>query len=243
MAFPDEEVQTYLSLLREKAGDCPTEEMNVFIKTQLEIYGTRMPDLHAMGREWARANKKEPMGRTLELCGALWKVPMYDARMLAISILRMMPTRLDIEVINAVEQWYGDMDNWAHCDALSCYVVGVAVLRHPEYLDHTSKWLSSKNPWKRRASLLAPMMLYRKLKLEPEYSFEQLIKVKDDQEHYVKKTFEWVLREIGRKYPEKLYDFLMVNCTNYTKSQLRESIKYLSHEQKEDILQCYITSS
>ncbi|UCD92417.1 MAG: DNA alkylation repair protein [Methanobacteriota archaeon] len=209
-----------------------------YIKTDLECLGVRKPILHSLAKEFYDKHKKDGnLDHVHKVVKELWSVPIYDVKTLAISILRRFDRMVDRSTLNMVETWYDDIDNWSHCDGLSVYVLGSIVLKDESVVPEIMSWTKSHNFWKRRGALLSTMIGNRKGKGDPFWTFTMLNDLLEDKEYYVRKAFSWVLREMGKGYPDFVYEYLMYNKAKFSKKDVEESVKYIPEDKAKMVLE------
>lgn len=61
----------------------------------------------------------------------------------------------------------------------------------------------------------------------------------EEREFFIRKAIGWVLREVSKKRPQLVYDWLAPRISRASGVTLREAVKYLSAEQREDLLASY----
>ncbi|MFQ6060551.1 MAG: DNA alkylation repair protein, partial [Thermoplasmata archaeon] len=177
------------------------------------------------------------LDRVHKVVAELWSVPVYDVKTLAISILRKFRSRIDRSTFDLVKDWFDDLDNWSHCDGLSVYVLGSILLRDDSIISDIMKWTKSDNPWKRRGALTSTMLGNRKGKGDPFWTLGMLNSVLEDKNFYVRKTFGWVLREMGKGFPDFVFEYIMFNKSRLREADIKESVKYLPKEKAKTILE------
>lgn len=209
-----------------------------YITTKYEMLGVRKPVLHSLAKDIHAEHKKDDdLGEIHRLVHDLWQLPIFDVKTLAVSILRQFSRRLDRDTFELVNEWFDEVDNWSHCDGLSVYVLGSIILNDDSVVPEIMGWTRSDNFWRRRAALTSTMIGNRKAKVDPFWTFTMLNDLVDDDEHYVKKAFSWVLREMGKGYPDFVFEYLMYNKSKFNKSDVKESVKYLSQEKAKMVLE------
>lgn len=209
-----------------------------YIKTEYEMLGVRKPVLHSMAKEIHAEHKKDDdLNEIHELADDLWQVPIYDVKTLAVSILRQFGRRLNRVTFELVNKWFDEVDNWSHCDGLSVYVLGSVILNDDSVVHEIMEWTESDNFWRRRAALTSTMLGNRKAKVDPFWTFTMLNDLVDDDEYYVKKVFSWVMREMGKGYPDFVFEYLMHNGFKFKKKDIEESVKYLPREKAKMVLE------
>lgn len=208
------------------------------MKTKLECLGVRKPVIHSIAKEFHDAHKKDKdLSDIHKVVSELWSVPIYDVKTLAISILRRLDKKIDKSTFDLVKAWFDDIDNWSHCDGLSVYVLGSILLRDDSIISEIMKWTKSGSIWRRRGALTSTMLANRKRKGDPFWTLTMLNDVLEDRDYYVRKTFSWVLREMGKGYPDFVYEYLMYNKAKFNKTDVKESVKYLPEDKAKTILE------
>ncbi len=237
------ETKELIESVKENKNPEDAPHVKRYMKTDFECLGVRKPLLHSLAKEFYDAHKKDGnLVGVHKVVEELWSVPIYDVKTLAISILRRFDKMVDRSTLDVVEVWYDDIDNWSHCDGLSVYVLGSIVLRDDSVISGIMSWTKSDNPWRRRGALLSTMLGNRKGKGDPFWTFTMLNDVLEDEEYYVRKTFSWVLREMGKGYPDFVFEYLMYNKSRFSNTDVKESVKYLPEENAKTVLETDFTS-
>jgi 3-methyladenine DNA glycosylase AlkD len=236
--FVQKETKRLVDLVKENGSPEDAPHAQKYIKTKFEVLGVRMPTLDSIAKEFYNAHKTDEnlidVHRTVN---ELWSVPIYDVKTLAISILRRFKRKLDRTTFDTVKGWWDDLDNWAHCDGTSVYVLGSILLKDDSVISDIMEWTKSDNPWKRRAALTSTMLGNRVGKGDPFWTLTMLNDVLDDKEYYVKKVYGWVLREMGKGYPDFVFEYLMYNKSRFNKTDVKEAVKHLPEEKAKMVIE------
>jgi len=113
--------------------------------------------------------------------------------------------------------WVERSDNWANSDGLSSLYARLLEHDRKTILPTLEKWAASKNPWKRRQSLVA--LLYYSRGRDPKrvLPYSKLIAFVDrqiaDPHYFVQKGVGWTIREIYNLYPRETVAWLGKNIT------------------------------
>lgn len=152
-----------------------------------EQLGIRAPVL----REIARRHRRDH-----ELAAALWKTPVFEARLIA--------TLMDDPALvtrSQMEHWIRDCDNWAITDACCCVLFD----RTPFAIEKAHAWTRRRLEFVKRGGfvLMAGLSVHRKelpdgvfLAFLPDIRREAV-----DGRNFVKKAANWALRQIGKRNP------------------------------------------
>ena len=107
-------------------------------------------------------------------------------------------------------KWIDRIDNWALSDEYSNVMAKLYEIKPKELRSTYAAWNGSKNPWKRRASMVG-LQYYAQLRTKYA-SYKTIIKMVDphleDDHYYVQKAVGWTLRECWNVYPKPTYDYL-----------------------------------
>jgi len=98
-------------------------------------------------------------------------------------------------------------------------------------------WTKSDNFWKRRAALTSTMLGNRVGKGDPFWTLTMLNDVLDDKEYYVKKVYGWVLREMGKGYPDFVFEYMMYNKSRFNRTDVKEAVKHLPEEKTKMVME------
>ena len=64
----------------------------------------------------------------------------------------------------------------------------------------------------------------------------------EEREFFIRKAIGWILRETAKKRPDLVYGWLLPRCAVASGVTVREAVKYLSPQQRADILDAYQSS-
>jgi len=113
------------------------------------------------------------------------------------------------------------------------------VYSNPELvLPLSERWMKSNNKWIRRFGVMT-LRGYKRVK-NTDKVFKILDTVMEDNEEDIKKAVSWVLREITKKNPDKIAEFLIrwakTNPNKDTRWIIKDGMKKLSNNEQEKIL-------
>ncbi len=132
--------------------------------------------------------------RDHSLAGALWKIPVHEARLLASLVAD--PRQLTPE---QMDEWVAGFDSWDVCDQMC-----INAFRHtPHAFARVRDWAVREPEFERRAAfaLLATLAVHEKL--EPDSTFLDCLplieEAASDGRNFVRKGVSWALRQIGKR--------------------------------------------
>lgn len=135
---------------------------------------------------------------------------MHEAQMAAIRFAEDRATTNGKREWNILRGWVDFVDNWAHSDVLS-KVYSFLLEHDPKLVEPTLRqWNHSRNPWKRRASVVSTIYYASPRRTPPSLQIIlSLVKpLLRDPDPYVQKGVGWQLREAYNLWPGEILKFL-----------------------------------
>lgn len=202
--------------------------------TQLTVLGLRLPvmqEIEKNGFAFYALSDKE----ILATWNAVWNdATTHEVMYLPLFYYRRHKSKLDKAHWNTLKSWVNRLENWEHADAL-CYLYSFLYETHPKLVEPTLRqWNTSKNSWKRRASIVSTIYYASKNRKAPPLKIvlsliEPLLK---DNDEYVQKAVGWQLRECYNLHPEKTLAFIKKHLTDLSAISFSYATEKLSKEQK-----------
>ena len=225
--------------LREVADPARAEHEKRYLKSDLEFIGVGVPAMRLVVREFLRERGKLGREQLLGLVRALWQRPIHERKMAAIDLLDRHKKLLLPEDIALIERLLRESLTWAYVDALSEGIAGTLAERYPELNEVLDRWSRDEDFWVRRSSMLALLRPIRR----GEGDFERFARyaeaMLDEREFFIRKAIGWVLREASKKRPKLVYRWLAPWTHRASGVTVREAVKYLSADQREELLHAY----
>jgi len=127
------------------------------------------------------------------------------------------------------------LDNWGSVDTFACYISGPAWRQRQLTDDLIHRWARSKDRWQRRAAVVSTVPLNNKARGGTGDSrrtlavCELVVKDRDDM---VVKALSWALRELSKRYPELVHQYIARHEGDLAPRVLREVRNKLSTGRK-----------
>jgi len=160
------------------------------IATADRVIGVPMAGIQKVGKQ---------LGRDHALAAALWRLPVYEARLLVAYVAepkQLTPAEMD--------EWARGFDNWGTCDTL-CWAL---FDKSPHAFAMVDQWADDPAEFVKRSAfaLLAGVALHaKKAGDDPFLDRLPLIEAAaTDDRNFVKKGVSWALRSIGRRKSDAL---------------------------------------
>jgi 3-methyladenine DNA glycosylase AlkD len=134
----------------------------------------------------------------------------YDEKNLAITFLKTKRKDFSKDTFNRIGKWFDyGINNWATTDVLCWFVISSLLIDKVIDYDDLKSWNDSASEWKRRA---VPVALVETNKIKKDLTPDDVIKIIEplmlDGSEYVQKGIGTLLRELWKKYPIQIEDYL-----------------------------------
>jgi len=211
-----------------------------FIPTNLHFMGIKVPALKKIASETAKLCKNEKE-KTFALLKEVWDDGTREGRQINAEILEKISPKYPEEAFEFIQKRLQHIGDWELCDRLAC--VSMRKLLKNDFAKFKNlipQWMESENLWIRRFGTVCLVTLTLLRHSDTKYILNNLKKVMDDEEYYVKKSAGWVLRETTKRYDEDIaYKFMLKHSKTQDKNTkwiLRDGSEKLSDEKRKKIL-------
>jgi 3-methyladenine DNA glycosylase AlkD len=210
-----------------------------YLKSDLEFLGVGLPAM----RQTVRTVKREHGGLDhhglVTVVGTLWRKRLFERRMMAVLLLEGFGPLLQPADIVLVERLIRQSKTWAFVDELAIAVTGPLMERNPKLVVVLDRWAKDGDFWLRRAAMLALLRPLRRGDGDFRRFARYADRMLDEREFFIRKAIGWVLRETAKKRPHLVYQWLLPRSAVASGVTVREAVKYLSGEQRADVLEAY----
>ena len=118
-------------------------------------------------------------------------------------------------------------------------LAGGLVGRFPELTSTLDRWAMDGDFWVRRSAMLALLIPLR----QGEGDFDRFGRYADgmleEKEFFIRKAIGWVLREVSKKRPELVFDWIAPRTHRASGVTMREAVKYLPSARREGLMSAY----
>ncbi len=203
------------------------EKIAGYLKTSsLDFIGVELPKIHRIVKTSIKGLEIEEIP---DLMAELWKIETFETRLAAIDVLKEYAKNGSVDkALEIADNWIDDADTWAITDPLSSPTIGSLILRDLKVEVVLKSWRTSDNFWRRRCSFLPYLHLCLKKQYKPEYA-DKILKVVthhiSDKEFFVGKAAGWVLRELSKREPDLVREYIENHRHKMTKLVIREGSK------------------
>lgn len=183
-----------------------------------KTYGVPKPALDIIAQEIAKLGLKE-FETVLKLLKTLWQKGSFEERTIVAKTLSKIGSKAPEKSLDLIRSFLSDIDNWSICDVLATQGIRSIIATHrDEILNLALKCVKDKNKWIKRFGIVTIAELAHHKKIEiPKKVFDIIRPLMVEEDADIKKGATWTLREISKREPKMVKDFLR----NYQNSQNR----------------------
>jgi 3-methyladenine DNA glycosylase AlkD len=138
--------------------------------------------------------------------------------------------------IDLVEQLLRESRTWALVDPLAITVVGRLFSEHSELEDTLDRWSKDDDFWIRRSAMLALLKPLRSGGGDWARFTRYADAMLEEKEFFIRKAIGWILREAGKKNPDRVAEWIIPRAKRASGITIREAVKPLSPAQREAVL-------
>lgn len=169
--------------------------------------------------------KLAPPSVIYELAEALVEGPLPGGRFVACELVAAHEGAMKAVTAARVTQLADGMNGWVDTDVIGCYVSGPA-WRAGQISDKTIRtWASSRNRWWRRTALVSTVPLNLRARGghgDITRTLAVCAQLKEDRDPMVYKAISWALRELAKREPAVVKEFVAANRDRLHSSVVRE---------------------
>lgn len=236
----DKDIQHQLTSLRKALQEHADPERAVnekrYLKSQFTFFGVSLPATDKIAKDFRKAHKEATREHLIALVALLWDSTYHDEKRLGIRILQHSPEFLHYAIMPTLEKMLLQSTSWDLVDNISIHLVGTVIERDRRAYAYVKKWSSSDSFWMRRASLISPLLLFRKGGGDKKLFFRLAEAMLPEKEFFIRKAIGWGVREISKANPDEAFDFLMRVRERASGLILREGAKRLPLDRQRGII-------
>jgi len=216
-----------------RPGRAPGEK--AYLKSDLDFYGVMVPDYRRIAAEYAKARPELTRKDLRVVSLAAFKTNVFDLRSVALALLDRRRALLEDRDLPWLLDLVDASKTWAHVDWIAVTVIGDVVGRYPASRRWVPIWAKEKNFWIRRTAILAQLPQLKRGEGDWPMFTRIAAAMLHEKEFFIRKSIGWVLREVSKKYPKPVYDFIKAHKDEMSGLTLREGAKYLSDAQRKTL--------
>jgi 3-methyladenine DNA glycosylase AlkD len=195
---------------------------------------TKTDDVRAVRREFSKRLAKSPAAFVIEIALRLLREPAIH-RFVAFELVQHHRAAASSLRQKELELFGRGMSEWSEVDCFACYLSGPA-WREGQVSDKLiHRWARSKDRWWRRAALVSTVPLNNKARGgcgDSRRTLEVCRMLLADRDDMVVKAMSWALRELSKRHPGAVRQFLIdhrdqiaLRVTREVRSKLATGLK------------------
>jgi 3-methyladenine DNA glycosylase AlkD len=210
-----------------------------YLKSSLGFLGATVWQIRAVVNRYLAETDALDHDALISLVEALWAAPVHERRMAAVAVLEERGAQLGAADLPVVERLIRESLTWALVDGLAADVVGGILVRdEAATVPMLDRWAADPDFWVRRSALLAWLRPLREgASLDRFLSYADAML--DEREFFIRKAIGWILRDVGRRRPEPVVDWLAPRTHRAAGVTIREATKYLPPAERERLMLAY----
>jgi 3-methyladenine DNA glycosylase AlkD len=191
-----------------------------------------MPEIRRAANDFAREHPDLTRSQLRKIVDELWSTDVFELRSAGVALLSRYADLLEERDLPWLVGFVRRSKTWAHVDWLAADVIGGVVGESRTALRRLPAWARDENFWVRRTALLAQL---RELSHEagdfPLFA-RLAAPMLGEREFFIRKAIGWVLREVSKKRPKLVFEFLREHRDDVSGLTLSEGAKYLPQAQR-----------
>ena len=210
-----------------------------YLKSDLRFIGVAKPLIRRALRPALRSGAISDRDSLLGFADACWVTGFHELRVVALLALQEKTELLQLRDMTLIENLIRQSKSWVYVDPLSIYLAGGLVGRFPELTSPLDRWSTDDDFWVRRSAMLALLIPLR----QGEGDFDRFGRYADrmleEKEFFIRKATGWVLREVSKKRPDLVFDWIAPRTHRASGVTMREAVKYLPAAGQEALMSAY----
>jgi 3-methyladenine DNA glycosylase AlkD len=198
-----------------------------YLKSDLKFIGTMMPEIREAAAEFAREHPELTRTEMRAIVDELWATDVFELRSCGIALLSRRVKLLGERDLPWLIGIVRRSETWAHVDWLAAEVIAPVVGESRSALRRLPAWARDDYFWVRRTALLAQLPQLRREGGDFALFARLAAGMLDEREFFIRKAIGWVLREVSKKRPRLVFEFLREHRDDVAALTLREGAKYL----------------
>ena len=187
--------------------------------------GLKTQDVRAVRRDFSKRLANTGPDFVMKLATNLLKWSSFEFRFIAYELVQNHRATLSSLDAAALERLANGMNSWAAVDCFACYLAGPAWRQRQIEDSVVRRWTRSRNRWWRRAALVSTVPLNNKTRGgagDSPRTLDICRLLVADRDPMVIKALSWSLRELAKRDPPSVVEFLEKERAKLASQVLRE---------------------
>jgi 3-methyladenine DNA glycosylase AlkD len=207
-----------------------------YMKSALTFHGVGMAGVRGAAAALVKAHPSLTREEVRALADAAYASDFFDVRSVAIAVMEKRVKLLQREDLPWIVGLVRKSACWAHVDWLATQVVEPLLQRTSPGLPEVEAWAADEDFWVRRTALLSQLRALRSGGGDFALFARIAAPMLPEKEFFIRKAIGWVLREVSKKRPELVFQFLRAHPGKLSGLTFREASKHLPEEMKRELV-------
>lgn len=193
--------------------------------TSMTVLGVRHPDETKVLNEMKEEISVFDYRDRIDIAKKLVETNILECQHLAYSLIGKDKKLQELLTLQDIFEMKGVLDNWVSVDSYGLYITGYGYRENILPEKYLVKWLHSSNYWYRRLAIVSTIPLNLKSqggKCDPERTLKICTYAVNDKHEMVAKSLSWALRELLKREPDLVYEFIKNNKAKLHSRVVRE---------------------
>ncbi len=213
--------------LEAKADASSAASQKAYMKSELSFHGVSSAVIRDTARGFLQAHSDLDRESLHVLVRALFDSEWFDLRSVALALLERRIKQLDAEDLPLMIELVRASACWAHVDWLATKMIPAVMDDHPKRVSLLKRWAKDEDFWVRRTALLVQMQNIKYADGDFDLFTALAVPMLPEKELFIRKAIGWVLREVSKKKPALVRDFVRKYGDSMSGLTRREATKYL----------------
>ena len=198
-----------------------------YMKSQLAFHGVTSAVIRAAARDFAEQHRDLDPEALHAIARRSFATGWFDLRSAAIAMYERNRRQLGEADLDVLLGWVREAACWAHVDWLAVKIIGPIATSSPRRAALLRRWARDEHLWVRRTALLAQLDALKRGEGDFDLFASLAVPMLDEKDFFIRKAIGWVLREVSKKNPEAVGDFLDTHGPRCSGLTYREATKHL----------------
>ncbi|MGV8151616.1 MAG: DNA alkylation repair protein [Candidatus Nanoarchaeia archaeon] len=182
------------------------KDIKEFIRTPVEFYETRMPEIKTMAK---RMHEEHSLEDFYKIFDKLWKTGYNQERTLAIHALELYESDFDFNTFIKIREKLDNLKSLSQIDIISLNILGKIAIKEPKAKMEIIKMAKSNNPWIVRSALISTIAWINNK--ETEFALKICKIAMKNKDTIVQKAVIRLLKEAAIQRPNEVKKFVVNN--------------------------------
>lgn len=206
------------------------ERQQSFHKDSIQSLGVRTPVVRGIAKQLYDEVQGNGFAALLDNCEMLLEQRVAEFNTIAFDWAYRAKKSFQLNHFSRFEKWLAKyVQDWASCDDFCTHAFGEFLRKFPECWPDIEKWVSSPNRWFRRGAAVILIYPNRHADFLAQAFFvtNSLLLDPDD---LVQKGYGWLLKELSKKHPQQIYDYVLSKKSTMPRTALRYACEKMPKE-------------